>query len=86
MRCQLGHLDSATVVTEPGGHSATGVDVEIWRLPTHYDLLIVEAKREFFGSGGRFPQSNHVVKQSEESRHRRHKSYSQLSKDRSTRD
>ena len=50
MRClsvRWNDLDSATLVSELGkcGHSAIGVDVEIWRLLRHYDLLIVEAKR-----------------------------------------
>jgi hypothetical protein len=50
-------LDSATLVSELGrrGHSAIGVDVEIWRLLRHYDLpmptRLVETRREFFGFG-----------------------------------
>jgi hypothetical protein len=56
-------LDLVTLVSEMGrrGHSAIGVDAEIWRLLRHYELpmptRLVETRREFLGSGGRLPQS-----------------------------
>jgi hypothetical protein len=71
-------LDSATVVGELGrcGHSAIGVDVEIRRLLRHRDPLMPtrfgrDEARIFLGFGGSIPQSNRVVKQSDESRHLR---------------